>query len=160
MLFRSTPADMMRQKFANVAVLAKSNKVYRIPGSRQGDYDLVTDIQQSRMALYNTIVHANLAEESNTDSGLWVPGSVRDEGNCQWLLECLENYKYEFNTRLQMWTDKPLHDKHSHMMDALRYLVQATKELDFFGGRFFEQGGAPVRAVDYEEDWSGVWARS
>jgi hypothetical protein len=133
----TTPADMMRTKFPNVAVLAKSNKVYKIPGSRQGDYDLITDIQQARLQLYNTIVH---------------------ETNCQWFLECLENYKYEFNNKLQMWSDKPLHDKHSHMMDAYRYAVQATKELDFFGGQFFDQPGA-AGSTDYEEDWSGVWSR-
>jgi hypothetical protein len=132
----TTPADMMRQRFPNVAVLAKSNKVWRIPGSRSGDYTIVTDIQQTRMMLYNTIVHST---------------------NCQWLLECMENYKYEFNTKMQMWTQQPLHDKHSHMMDALRYVVQAVKELDFFNGKFFDipgQGGS----VSYEEDWEGVWA--
>jgi hypothetical protein len=132
----TTPADMMRLRFPNVAVLAKSNKVWKIPGSRSGDYNLVTDIQQTRMSLYNTIVH---------------------KSNCQWLLECLENYKYEFNTRLQMWTQQPLHDKHSHMMDALRYAVQAVKELDFFSGRFYDDG-QHRGAVDYEEDWAGVWA--
>lgn len=134
----TTPADMMRQKFPHVSVLAKSNKVFKIPGSRQGDYDLITDIQQTRMNLYNTVVH---------------------ETNCQWLLECLENYKYEFNNKLQQWTEKPLHDKHSHMMDALRYSDQAEKELDFFGGQFFEQPGAQQGSTDYVEDWSGVWAR-
>jgi hypothetical protein len=139
----TTPADMMRQKFPNVAVLAKSNKVYKIPGSRQGDYDLITDIQQTRMELYNTLIHAD------PETG---------EGNCQWLLECLENYKYEFNTKLQLWTEKPLHDKHSHMMDALRYCDQATKELGFFGGTFFDVPGQQ-KSVDYEEDWSSVWAR-
>ncbi len=132
----TTPADMMRQRFGNVAVLAKSNKVWKIPGSRAGDYSIVTDIQQTRMMLYNTIVHHT---------------------NCQWLLECLENYKYEFNTKLQMWTQQPLHDKHSHMMDALRYAVQAVKELDFFNGIFFDNGRDPG-VVDYEEDWTGVWA--
>jgi hypothetical protein len=152
----TTPADMMRQRFPNVSVLAKSNKVYKIPGSRQGDYDLITDIQQSRLMLYNTIVHGAPAAEVMTESGLYVP--TVDEGNCQWFLECLENYKYEFNTRLQMWTDKPLHDKHSNMMDAYRYAVQATKELDFFGGKFFEQPGQAT-SMNYEEDWSGVWAR-
>jgi hypothetical protein len=45
------------------------------------------------------------------------------------------------------------------MMDAYRYAVQATKELDFFGGSFFEQPGAHHHAVDYVEDWSKVWAR-
>jgi hypothetical protein len=134
----TTPADMMRQKFPNVAVLAKSNKVYKIPGSRAGDFDIITDIQQVRMTLYNTIIHKT---------------------NCDWLLECLENYKYEFNTKLQEWSGKPLHDKHSHMMDALRYAVQATKELDFFGGNFFDEpGSGSAKSRSYEEDWSGVWS--
>lgn len=131
----TTPADMLRQRFPHVAVLAKSNKVWKIPGSRAGDYSIITDIQQTRMQLYNTIIH---------------------ETNCQWLLECLENYKYEYSTRLQMWTEQPLHDKHSHMMDALRYAVQATKELNFFGDSMYDEhsGG---QSVSYEEDWSGVW---
>ncbi len=135
----TTPADMMRQRFHSVAVLAKSNKVWKIPNSRAGDYSIVTDIQQTRMSLYNTIIH---------------------QENCQWLLECLENYKYEFNTRLQMWTQQPLHDKHSHMMDALRYAVQATKELDFFNGHFYDDSGHQQRAVSYEENWEGIWAPS
>ena len=133
----TTPADMMRQKFPNVAVLAKSNKVWKIPGARAGDFDLITDIQHVRLQLYNTIVHGE---------------------NCQWLLECLEQYKYEFNQKLQEWSGKPLHDRFSHMMDALRYVVQSTKELDFFGGQWFD-GGKTVEASNYEEDWSGVWAR-
>jgi hypothetical protein len=133
----TTPADMMRQRFPVVAVLAKSNKVWKIPNSRQGDYNLVTDIQQTRMQLYNTIVHKT---------------------NCQWFLECMENYKYEFNTRLQMWTQQPMHDKYSHMMDTLRYAVQSVKELDYFQGKFFDVSGQPNKSVDYEEDWSKVWA--
>ena len=132
----TTPADMLRERFPQVAVLAKSNKVWKIPGSRQGDMTIVTDIQQTRMQLYNTIIH---------------------ETNCQWLLECLENYKYEYSTRLQMWTQQPLHDKYSHMMDALRYAVQATKELDFFRGKFFDDG-SPGTSVDYVQDWANVWA--
>ena len=136
----TTPADMMRQKFPNVAVLAKSNKVYKISGSRQGDFDLITDIQQVRMDLYNTVIHST---------------------NCDWLLECLENYKYEFNNKLQEWSGKPLHDKYSHMADTLRYVVQSTKELDFFGGQFFDESpkGGSAQSQDYVEDWSGVWRR-
>ena len=130
----ATPADMVRLKFPNVAVLAKSGKVYKLP---QGgaDYNQITDIQQTRMQLYNTYVH---------------------DGNCQWLLECFENYKYEFSTKLQEWTSRPLHDKFSHMMDALRYTSQATRELDFFGGDLLKAGGS-VSGGSYEEDWSGVW---
>ena len=123
--------------FPRVAVLAKSNKVFKLPGSRQSDFAEITDIQKVRMQLYNTIIH---------------------ETNCQWLMECLENFKYEFNTKLQMWSDKPLHDKYSHMMDALRYAVQATSELDFFEGQFFDVGSTS-KVMDYTEDWSGVWQR-
>ena len=89
------------------------------------------------MTLYNTLIH---------------------KSNCQWLLECLEQFKFEFNTKLQMWSDKPLHDKHSHMMDALRYVVQSTKELEFFSGQFFDTGQAST-VGSYTEDWSGVWRR-
>lgn len=133
----TTPADMMREKFPAVSVLAKSSKVWKLPNSRQGDYDLVTDIQQTRLALYNTIIH---------------------EGNNEWLVECLEQYKYEFDSKRQEWTSKPLHDRYSHMMDALRYIVQATKELDFFGGQFFaDEGPGRQTSTSYVEDWSGVW---
>ena len=88
-----------------------------------------------RLQLYNTIVHSE---------------------NCDWLLSCLEQYKYEFNNKTQEWSGKPLHDKYSHMMDALRYAVQATKELNFFGGGFFDTA-TTNRSMSYEEDWSGVW---
>lgn len=136
----TTPADMMREKFPHISVLAKSSKVWKLPNSRQGDYDLVTDIQQTRMALYNTYIH---------------------ESNNERLVECLEQYKYEFDSKRQEWTSKPLHDQYSHMMDALRYIVQATKELDFFGGQFFDDKDTrKAESQSYTEDWSGVWRAS
>ena len=49
-----------------------------------------------------------------------------------------------------------MHDKYSHMMDALRYAVQATRELDFFGGTL-EVVGSAVQSGTYEEDWKGIW---
>ena len=131
----TTPADMLRKVFPNVAVLAKSNKAFRLPGSKASDFREITDIQQTRMMLYHTIIHKE---------------------NCDLLLECLENYKYEFSAKLQEWSDRPLHDKYSHMMDALRYAVQSTHELDFFGGSFFDIGRDQA-PMNYTEDWSGVW---
>ena len=133
----TTPADMLRKVFPNVAVLAKSNKAFKLSGSRQGDFTQITDIQQTRMMLYNTIIHPT---------------------NCDWVLECLENYKYEFSAKLQEWSDRPVHDRYSHMMDALRYVVQATKEVDFFNGEFFDTGKT-VQVTSYTDDWSGVWGR-
>src|SRR5699024_5586544 len=113
MAISETPADMLRKKFPNIAVLMKSTTAWKIPDDRSRWDDVMTDIQATRLQLYNTIVHKT---------------------NCDWMLECFENFKYEFNQKLQEWTEKPLHDKYSHMMDALRYAVQATRELDFFGG--------------------------
>ena len=129
----ATPADMVRARFPRVAVLARSSNVYSVRSA--ANYDQITDIQQTRMQLYNTIIH---------------------EDNCQWLLECLENYKYEYSTKLQTWTERPIHDRYSHMMDALRYTVQATRELDFFGGTL-EQSGGSMSSGNYVEDWSEVW---
>lgn len=128
---RETPADMVRKKFPNVAVLAKSSKVYKtdLP------YDEITDIQATRMALYNTIIH---------------------KSNCSWVLECMEKFRYKYDKNKQEWSNVPFHDQYSHMMDAMRYVVQATKEVEFFGGAFFGQG-ANEKAVNYEEDWSEVW---
>lgn len=132
----TTPADMMRAKFPNVAVLKKSSTVWKIPNARSRWGDEITDIQAVRLQMYNTYVHKT---------------------NCDWMLECFENFKYEFNSKLQEWTEKPLHDKFSHMMDALRYAVQATRELDFFGGQL-EVVSSTVKSSDYIEDWTGVWS--
>lgn len=131
----ATPADMVRAKFPNVAVLAKSGKVWRVPDSRSRWGDEITDIQATRMQLYNTLVHKT---------------------HCDWMLECFENFKYEFDNKRQEWTEKPLHDKYSHMMDALRYAVQATRELEFFQGQL-QQVGGPVKSDSYTEDWTGIW---
>jgi len=125
-----TPADMLRQRFPNVEVLAKSMRVHRGVGQA---IDEITDIQATRMQLYNTIIHAT---------------------NCAPLWDHMSEYKYEFNTKLQEWSNKPVHDKHSHMMDALRYTVQATRELDFFGGLHSQSDSSS----DYSKDaWAGVW---
>ena len=133
----ATPADMVREKFPNVSVLAKSGKVWRLPGGRASDPHEITDIQKTRMLLYNTIIH---------------------KGNCQWLLECMENYKYEFNLKLQEWSERPVHDKYSHMMDALRYAAQATTELEFFGGHFEDEPGVlKLSDQDYIQDYSNIW---
>lgn len=130
-----TPADVMRERFPSVAVLAKSNAVYKVRGQNESS-EVITDIQATRLALYNTYVNGE---------------------NCQWLLECFENYKYKFDEKTGLYSAQPVHDKHSHSMDTVRYIVQATKELDFFGGNFNGHNDGGV--VDYTEaGWAGAWA--
>lgn len=130
-----TPADMVRKRFPNVAVLAKSNSVYKVRGQSESS-EQITDIQKTRMALYNTYVNGE---------------------NCQWILECFENYKYAYSEKLQEWSATPVHDRYSHMMDAVRYAVQATRELEVFGGEFLGYNDGKV--TDYTEaGWAGAWA--
>jgi hypothetical protein len=146
----TTPADMMRLRFPNVAVLAKGTNIWTVKGLPQtGSADIITMVQQVRLTLYNTYI--NGLEPSEKSRGL------SDRPNCDRVLECFENYKYAFNTKMGEWSPFPVHDQYSHMMDALRYVVQATKELDFFGGSLYNISGA-AKSGDYVEDYSGVWS--
>ena len=45
-----------------------------------------------------------------------------DSKNCKYLIKCIENYHKAFNERLNVYSDRPVHDFSSHACDALRYL--------------------------------------
>lgn len=60
-----------------------------------------------------------------------------DEANCKHLIKCLENYRKEFDTRLEVYKSRPRHDKFSHGADAFRYLAIAVK-------RFVDSKGGPT----------------
>lgn len=48
---------------------------------------------------------------------LWI-----DEAKCQRLIKCLENYRFEYDSKKQIYKRVPLHNWASHGADALRYL--------------------------------------
>ena len=50
-----------------------------------------------------------------------------DEKKCKHLVKCLENYRKEFDTRLEVYKERPRHDKYSHGADAMRYMAIAVK---------------------------------
>lgn len=50
-----------------------------------------------------------------------------DDLKCKHLIKCLENYRKEFDTRLETYKERPRHDKYSHGADAMRYLAIAVK---------------------------------
>lgn len=50
-----------------------------------------------------------------------------DETKCKYLIKCLENYRKEFDERLESYKERPRHDKYSHGADAMRYLAIAVK---------------------------------
>jgi hypothetical protein len=53
---------------------------------------------------------------SNT-SKIWI-----DEANCGQLIKCLENYRYEYDSKKQIYKRTPLHNWASHGADAFRYM--------------------------------------
>lgn len=53
---------------------------------------------------------------------LWI-----DAEKCKHLIKCLENYRKEFDTRLEVYKERPRHDKYSHGADAARYMAIAIK---------------------------------
>jgi hypothetical protein len=50
-----------------------------------------------------------------------------DESKCKHLVKCLENYRKEFDQRLEVYKERPRHDKYSHGADAMRYLAISVK---------------------------------
>jgi len=50
-----------------------------------------------------------------------------DATKCKGLIKCLENYRKEFDMRLEVYKNRPLHDKYSHGADAARYMAIAVK---------------------------------
>jgi len=145
-----TPADMMRKRFPNVAVLAKGSNIYTVKGlPNTANADAITGIQQVRMRLYNTYINGRSDEQKRAVG--WAK-----EPNCDRVLNCMENYKYSYNTKTQEWSPYPVHDKYSHLMDTLRYVEQATRELDFFQGQLYDIG-LTVASGEYVEDWKDYW---
>lgn len=50
-----------------------------------------------------------------------------DKIKCEQLIKCLENYRKEFDQRLEVYKERPRHDKYSHGADAARYMSIAVK---------------------------------
>lgn len=143
---RETPADMMRDRWPGTVVLAKGTNIWTVKGlPNTASSDIITMVQRVRLTLQNTYINGITEEERKRGT---------ERPNCDRVLECFENYKYRYDTKLEMWSAFPVHDKYSHMMDCLRYVVQATKEVNFFG-EFAAAGRAVSR--DYYEDYSEAW---
>lgn len=50
-----------------------------------------------------------------------------DKDNCDHLIECLRNYRKEFDQRHEVYRDRPIHNWASHCADACRYMAIAVK---------------------------------
>ena len=72
-----------------------------------------------------------------------LPNMIINSSNCDWLMECFNNYEYRRLSKSDDWAPKPMHNKYSHMMDALRYAVMGVKEIQYFN--LNSDGSMPIK---------------
>ena len=94
-----------------------------------------TPIEEARKMFPNINWHS--LDKERVDRGIQLvreqlPNMMINSDNCEWLMECFNNYEYKRLEKADDWAAKPRHSKHSHMMDAVRYAVMGIKEIDYF----------------------------
>lgn len=76
------------------------------------------------------------------------PAFCFDETECADGLAAIENYRQEWDEKLQTYAGKPKHDWASHYADALRQFAQG------YNGQATPQAIAPVRQIPRSTGWS------
>lgn len=93
-----------------------------------------TPLEEAKRMYPNINWHA-LSKE-RVDRGIdqvrrMLPNMIINSVNCDWLLTCFMNYEYKRLEKMDDWAAKPKHDRHSHLMDAIRYSVMAINEMSY-----------------------------
>jgi hypothetical protein len=93
-----------------------------------------TPIEEARRMFPNINWHA--LEKERVDRGIQLvreqlPNMVINSARCDYLVECFNNYEYKRIERWDDWSPKPVHNRYSHMMDALRYAVMGINEMQY-----------------------------
>ena len=81
-----------------------------------------------------------------------LPNMLINSERCGWIMECFQNYEYKRLEKADDWAAKPMHNKYSHMMDALRYAAMGLKEIQYFN---LNDDGAEV--LDWNMSYEGVY---
>lgn len=81
-----------------------------------------------------------------------LPNMIINSNNCDWLLECFNNYEYKRLSKSDDWAPKPMHNKYSHMMDALRYAVMGINEIQYFN--LNSDGSMPI---NWDATYDGIY---
>jgi hypothetical protein len=63
-------------------------------------------------------VHDGIEASRRMFAKVWI-----DETRCQYALECLSQYRFDFNEKKGSFSDQPIHDWSSHCADAFRYIA-------------------------------------
>ena len=98
-------------------------------------HELTTGASRFEMA-QKLGIHFNIVDEDHNlsfDDGIQAARSIFsmcsfDEQKCNVGIHHLESYSKKWNEQLQCYTDKAVHDEHSHGADAFRYLSIAIRQ--------------------------------
>jgi len=83
----------------------------------------MTRLEKSRQLGINFVVAPNISIVDGIEAVRTNLGKMYfDSKKCKDLINSLENYRHEYDEKKQVYRDTPLHDKHSHASDAMRYL--------------------------------------
>lgn len=114
-----------------------------------------TPLEECKRMFPNINWHA-LSQE-RVDRGIdlvrrMMPNMLINSDLCDWVMECFESYEYKYLSALDDWSPKPVHDRHSHLMDAVRYAAMSIKEIQYL--QLNEDGSEDLGFVlyDYMDD--------
>lgn len=93
-----------------------------------------TPIEECRKVFPNINWHA--LQQERVDRGIdlvrrMMPNMVINSDLCDWVLECFESYEYKRLSATDDWSPRPIHNRYSHLMDAVRYAAMSVKEIDY-----------------------------
>lgn len=69
--------------------------------------------------------------------------------NCDWLMECFENWEYKEVQSIDDWSATPKHDRYSHLMDAYRYAADFLTQVSYIQ----DASGKPPQMPSYYGEW-------
>lgn len=81
-----------------------------------------------------------------------LPNMLINSDKCEDLMTCFDHYEYKRLEKAEDWTATPIHNKYSHMMDALRYAVMGVNEVEYFN--LAEDGG-----IGDVPDYYTIWGQ-
>lgn len=80
------------------------------------------DIARELGISFNIVPNLPISEGIELARGIF-PRIWIDSKNCNFLIKALENYHKNYNEKLNVYSDKPLHDWSSHCADSFRYMA-------------------------------------
>jgi len=109
-------------------------RVCMLPWDSERSASSETPLEEAQRIYPNVTWHA--LEKERVDRGInevrrMLPNLIVNSDRCDWLMQCFDNYEYKRLVAADDWAAKPVHNRYSHLMDALRYAVMGVNEMAY-----------------------------